>query len=191
MGALEDFEKEHIKRIDRELVFKGNVVDFYQDTMELPNGKREKFDFVEHRMGAAAVVAVRDDGKLIMVRQYRPALDRFTIEIPAGKRDSIIENTKITARRELMEETGYIPGDIKRILSLKTTVAFCNEFIDVYLATGLHDKKDQHLDEDENIDILFEDLNKLLDMIYSGDIQDSKTVAGILCYKTLLDGGKI
>ena len=66
---------EHAKRIKRELVMKGTILDVYKDTMELPNGKTEEWDFVSHRKGAAAVVAVREDGKLLMVRQYRNALE--------------------------------------------------------------------------------------------------------------------
>ena len=68
---------EHAKRIKRELVMKGTILDVYKDTMELPNGKTEEWDFVSHRKGAAAVVAVREDGKLLMVRQYRNALERM------------------------------------------------------------------------------------------------------------------
>ena len=74
---------EHAIRIKRELVMKGTILDVYKDTMELPNGKTEEWDFVSHRKGAAAVVAVREDGKLLMVRQYRNALERMTLEIPA------------------------------------------------------------------------------------------------------------
>ena len=72
-----------------------------------------------------------------MVRQYRPALERFTLELPAGSRDSKEEDTRVCAERELFEETGYRAGEIKKLLSLKSTVAFCDELIDVYLATGL------------------------------------------------------
>ena len=128
---------EKIERIDRKLIHKGAILDIYEDTVRLPNGKEDKWDFVSHRMGAACVLAVRPDGKLIMVRQYRNALDRFTLEVPAGKRDSLDEDTKICAARELEEETGYRAGKLEKLLSLKTTVAFCDEFIDVYLATDL------------------------------------------------------
>ena len=83
---------EHAKRMKRELVMKGTILDVYKDTMELPNGKTEEWDFVSHRKGAAAVVAVREDGKLLMVRQYRNALERMTLEIPAGARDSVTED---------------------------------------------------------------------------------------------------
>ena len=133
---------EHVKRIKRELIKKGSILDIYEDTMELPNGKTEIWDFVSHRTGAACVVPVRNDGKLLMVHQYRPALERETIEVPAGKRDSVTEDTAICAARELEEETGYRAGKIELLLQLKTTVAFCDEFIDVYLATEL--KKLEH-----------------------------------------------
>ena len=96
--------------------------------------------------GAAAVVPVRGDGKILMVKQYRNAIDRMTLEIPAGSRDSVTEDTRVCAARELEEETGYCSDDLTRILSLKTTVAFCDEFIDVYLAKNLKPGH-QHLDE--------------------------------------------
>ena len=170
---------EHAKRMKRELVMKGTILDVYKDTMELPNGKTEEWDFVSHRKGAAAVVAVREDGKLLMVRQYRNALERMT------------EDTKVCAARELEEETGYRSENLSFLLSLRTTVAFCDEFIDVYLARDLV-KSTQHLDEGEAIDVEAHDVDELCEMIYAGKIQDSKTVSAILAYKNLLnkDSGK-
>ena len=173
---------EEIKRIKRELVYKGTILDFYEDTMLLPNGKTEIWDFVSHRMGAACVLPVRPDGKILMVRQYRNALERVTLEVPAGKRDSIDEDTKICAERELLEETGYKAGKIERLLSLKSTVAFCDEMIEVYLATDLQKVGEQELDDSESIDIEAYDLKELMDMCYSGKLQDAKTVAAIMAY---------
>ena len=97
---------EKMKRLKRELKYKGSILDIYQDTMEFANGKQEKWDFVSHRMGAAAILPVLPDGRIVMVRQYRNALERETIEIPAGARDSKTEDTKVCATRELEEETG-------------------------------------------------------------------------------------
>ncbi|MBO6127610.1 MAG: NUDIX hydrolase [Pseudobutyrivibrio sp.] len=171
-----------IERIKRELIHKGTILDIYEDTVKLPNGKEEKWDFVSHRMGAACVLAVRPDGKIIMVRQYRNALDRFTLEVPAGKRDSIDEDTSICAARELEEETGYRAGKLEKLLALKSTVAFCDEFIDVYLATDLIELGEQKLDEAEDIDIEAYDLKELMDMCYAGKLQDAKTVAAIMAY---------
>lgn len=176
---------QQVKRIKRELVYEGSILDIYSDTMELPDGKLEKWDFVSHRMGAAAVVPVLEDGKILMVRQYRNALERETLEIPAGGRNSKTEDTKICAARELEEETGYCSDDLVRILSLKSTVAFCDELIDVYLARNLK-LGQQHLDEGEFINVEAYSLEELCDMISSGVIQDSKTVAGILAYANLV-----
>ena len=176
------FVMEKIERVKRELIHKGTILDIYEDTVRLPNGKEEKWDFVSHRMGAACVLAVRPDGKILMVRQYRNALDRFTLEVPAGKRDSLEEDTSICAARELEEETGYRAGKLEKLLALKSTVAFCDEFIDVYLATELEKIGEQHLDEAEDIDIEAYDLKELMDMCYSGTLQDAKTVAAIMAY---------
>ena len=90
-----------VKRINRQLLRQGAILDIYTDTMELPNGKTEEWDFISHRKGAAAVVPVREDGKILMVRQYRNAIERMTLEIPAGSRDSVTEETRVCAAREL------------------------------------------------------------------------------------------
>lgn len=171
----------HQKRLKRELVHKGAILDIYKDTMELPNGKTEEWDFVSHRMGAACVLPVLPDGRIILVRQYRNALERETLEVPAGCRDSKTEDTKVTARRELKEETGYDSHQITFLASLRTTVAFCDERVDVYMAENLI-PGEQHLDEAESIDIEIFDLDTLKKMIYEGTIQDSKTVAAIMAY---------
>ena len=144
---------------------------------------------VSHRKGAAAVVAVLPNGKLIMVRQYRNALERETLEIPAGSRDSVTEDTAICAARELEEETGYKAGQLELLISLRTTVAFCDEFIDIYLATELT-KTAQALDENEFVDIEEYSLSELLDKIFATEIQDGKTVAGILAYNARINQNK-
>lgn len=173
---------EHVERIDRTLVRQGAIVDIYEDTVKLPNGNIEKWDFVAHRMGAACVVPVTPDGHILLVRQYRPALDRYTWELPAGCRDEVDEPTDITAKREMEEETGYTSDDIVQLLSLKSTVAFCNELIDVYLARNIRRIGEQHLDPAEEISMKLWELDDILEEIYAGRIQDGKTVAGILAY---------
>lgn len=172
---------EEVKRLKRELIAKGAIIDYYQDTMQIPNGHIAKWDLIDHK-GAAAVVAVREDGKLIMVRQYRNALERETIEIPAGGLNGRQEPTDQAAIRELREETGYIAKEIQFLTSIYTTVAFCNEKIDIYLATGLKRQESQDLDEDEYVNVEYYDLEGLLTMIREARIQDSKTICGILLY---------
>ena len=104
---------EEFKRLDRKLVYHGTIIDYYRDTIQVPNGNIAEWDFIGHK-GAAAVVPVREDGKLLMVRQWRNALDRYTLEIPAGGLNCADEPPMLAAARELEEETGY------------------HEFIDVY-----------------------------------------------------------
>ena len=168
------------KRLERNLVAKGVIIDYYQDTMQIPNGNVAKWDLIDHK-GAAAVVAVRDDGKLLMVRQYRNALERETIELPAGGLNSRQEPTADAAMRELEEETGYTCESIELLNSIYTTVAFCNEKIDIYLAKDLKPGK-QHLDEDEFINVEAYTVDELREMIFRCKIQDSKTICGILTY---------
>lgn len=173
---------ENYKRLNRELIKKGSIIEYYQDSIQVPNGHIVKYDFINHQ-GAAAVLPVTEEGKIIMVKQYRPALDRFTLEIPAGGLNGPDEPTKDAAARELEEETGFCSENLELLLSLRTTVAFCNEKIDVYLARDLK-RSNQNLDEDEFIDVNTYTLDELCEKIYSGEIEDSKTIASILCYKS-------
>lgn len=179
-GTKVKMAEKNYERLGRELVYKGAIIDYYQDTIRVANGNIAKWDLIDHK-GAAAVVAVKEDGKLLMVRQYRNALDRETLEIPAGGLNSVDEPTDVAAARELEEETGYVAGKLELLLSLRTTVAFCNEKIDVYLATDLKPGK-QHLDEDEFLNVESHDLDELVQMIFDCKIQDGKTVSSILAY---------
>ena len=179
---IEEFrKKEEYKRLDRKLIYQGAITKYYVDTIELPNGKTAEWDFVGHQ-GAAATVAVMDDGKILMVSQYRNALDRYTLEIPAGGLQSPTEPTIEAAARELEEETGYQAQSIELLISIRTTVAFCNEKIDIYLAKDLVPTH-QNLDEDEFLNVKAFSLDELETMIYDQTIQDSKTIAAILAYK--------
>ena len=169
-----------VERLDRQLKYEGAILKIYEDTV-LVNGHEAKWDFIHHD-GAAAVVAVTREGKLLMVRQYRNALERFTLEIPAGARDAKTEPTIECAARELEEETGYRCDHLEFLLSLRTPVAFCNELVDVYVARELIPAS-QHLDEGEFIDLEPYELEELCSLVYQGVIQDAKTVAAIMAYK--------
>lgn len=171
-----------LRRLKRELACPGAVVNFYKDTMELPTGEKQTWDFLEHRRGGACVIPVLQDGRLLMVRQYRPAIDQETLELPAGARDNPEEDTRTTAERELEEETGCRAGSLRRILQLKSAPAYCTETTDVYLAENLESIGHRHLDDAEEIYLEAWPVERLKEMIYRGEIQDSKTVAGILAY---------
>ena len=178
---------EEFKRLKRELKHAGNIINFYQDTVEVPNGNIVKWDFIGHK-GAAAVIPVLPNGDILLVRQYRNAIDRYTWEIPAGGRNILkngeIESYLSCAHRELEEETGY-KTDIDKLeylVSLKMAIAYCEEQIDVYIADSLESSK-QNLDEDEFINVEAFKLDDIETKIYSGEIQDAKTIAAIMSYK--------
>ena len=173
---------DEVKRIGRELAYKGVILNVYKDHMSFANGNTAEWDFIHHD-GAAAVVPVLDDGRILMVRQYRNALERMTLEIPAGKLDDPKEAGIVCATRELEEETGYRSDDLEWLVTLRTTVAFCDEKIDIYVAKNLIPSK-QHLDEDEYVDVKAYTLQELKEMIFTGRIEDSKNMAAILAYES-------
>ncbi len=171
------------KRLKRDLVSKGTIIEYYVDTMQIPNGNTEKWDFVNHK-GAAAIVPVDENGNLIMVRQYRNALERYTLEIPAGGINPG-EDMKTAATRELEEETGYRSDHVEHLVDINTTVAFCNEKIGIYYTTELIPSK-QHLDENEILTVERHSIPELEKMIYAGEITDSKTIVAVLAVKDKL-----
>jgi len=171
---------EHYKRLKRELVRKGAVIDYYKDTIEINGEKLAYFDFVGHK-GAAAMIPVDADGKIILVRQYRNAIDQYTLEIPAGGLNPG-EESKICAMRECEEETGYKPGETHHLIDLYTTVAFSNEKISIYYTNELT-ATNQNLDEDEYVTVERYSIDELTSMIFEGKIVDAKTISGILAYK--------
>lgn len=173
---------EDVKRMGRELAYQGTVLKVYKDHMKFSNGNTEDWDFIHHD-GAAAVIPVMDDGKILMVKQYRNALERDTLEILAGKLDDPDEEGIVCASRELKEETGYSSDDLEWLLTIRTTVAFCDERIEVFVARNLI-PGEQHLDEDEFVDVKAYKLEELKEMIFEGKIQDSKTMAAILAYES-------
>ena len=171
---------ERIRRVERNVIHHGHIFDYCEDTMEMPDGKRHIWDTVVHN-GAAAVVAVRPDGRLLLVRQYRNPVERETLELPAGKRDSKEESTYDCVIRELGEETGFQAGKVELLLQLASAIAYSTEIIDIYVATDLH-RAEAHPDEDEFIDVEAFTTDELREMIFNGTIQDSKTIAGVLAY---------
>ena len=104
---------EEFKRLDRKLVYHGTIIDYYRDTIQVPNGNIAEWDFIGHK-GAAAVVPVREDGKLLMVRQWRNALDRYTLEIPAGGLNGADEPPMLAVARELEEELKAIYAEMPK-----------------------------------------------------------------------------
>ena len=166
------------KKIDGRVIYEGKILKLELDEVELPDGSMSKRECVRHS-GGAAVLYVSDDN-VLLVKQFRYLYDKEIYEIPAGKLECG-ENAAFAADRELEEETGYVCGHMELLNTIYTTVAFCNEKIDIYLARNLKRGR-QHLDENEYLNVEVHSLEELKQMIFEGRIQDSKTICGILSY---------
>ncbi|MDO4836993.1 MAG: NUDIX hydrolase [Clostridia bacterium] len=164
--------------ISREVIYPGKVIHVEKWQVTLPDGGQAPREIVLHR-GASAVVALDEAGNIILVRQHRVAIDRITLEIPAGKLDTADEDPFLCAKRELEEETGLHAEDWEKLLVLDTTPGFCNEHIHLYLATGLH-AGEKHPDADEFIAAQRMPLTEALQKVLRGEFHDGKTVVGIL-----------
>ena len=171
---------EKFEFLNRTVVDSNHVFDYCKDELRLPDGKIVEYATLKHK-GAAAVIPVMDDGRIIMVRQYRHAIGRVSLEIPAGGRDNEEEEYAVAAARELEEETGYRSNDLTHLISIVTAIAYADEKIEVYVAKNLIQSR-QRLDPDEFIEIEPYRLSDLMDMIYRGEIQDSKTIASVMSY---------
>jgi ADP-ribose pyrophosphatase len=129
-----------------------------------------------------ALVAVDDEGKLLLVRQYRRAADRVLLEIPAGTREKG-EDSEACARRELIEETGYEASNVRKLGGFFSAPGFCTEYLDCYLMTGLTERTGM-ADEDENIEIVRLSREEILAAIGRGEIEDAKTLSGVMLWVT-------
>ena len=165
------------KKLSSEQIYKGRIVTLSVDTVELPNGKTSKRELVQHP-GAVAMVPVDAQGNIIMVRQFRYAANQILLELPAGtlNRD---EAPDVCAARELQEETGYKATALTKLGGIFVAPGSSTEFIHLYLATGLTESR-LAMDEDEFIEVAHYPLQTLLDQVYSGEITDGKTVAGLV-----------
>lgn len=171
---------EKFNRIKRTVVHKGAILEFCRDDVVTPEGKVVEWDYLIHK-GAAAVVPVMDDGRILMVKQWRNATDRFSLEIPAGGKDSVDEPTLSCAKRELEEETGYKTDKLEFLQTIVPAIAYSGELIDIYVAFDLEESK-QSLDPDEEIEIKAYTVDELIKMIINNDINDAKTISAILTY---------
>lgn len=158
-------------------MWQGQIFDVNRLSVQLPDGRMALRDVVRHP-GAVAIVALTDDGRICLVRQYRTALGRVTVEIPAGKLDPG-EDPLECANRELLEETGMRAERMAFLTTIATGVGFCDELIHMYMATGLSfAASDPDSDEFINVDLV--PLSELIDAVLDGRIEDCKTVTGAL-----------
>ena len=173
------------RQLSREVVDTNVIFQYCKDQVELPDGQVEEYVACVHK-GASAVVPVLPDGRILMVHQYRYAIDRETIEIPAGGRNGTEEPFETAAKRELEEETGYTPATLTYMGALLSSPGFTDEVLHMYLARGLK-PGECHPDEDEFLERDRVPLGELVKEVMDGTIQDAKTVAAVLKAKVLLD----
>jgi len=157
-------------------IYAGIVVNLNVDTVTLPNGLTVDLEVVRHP-GAAAVVPLKDDGTVILIRQFRHAAGGFIYEIPAGKLHPG-EDPKACAVRELEEEVGYRAGKLELLSSIFTAPGFTDEVIHIYEATGLTIGR-QQLDRDEVLEVIEMPLLEAMRMIETGEIRDAKSIVGV------------
>ena len=167
----------HEEIIEGDSAWRGKIFDIERLNVRLPSGRPAVRDVVRHP-GAAAIVALTENGKIALVRQYRTSLDRVTVEIPAGKLDPG-EDPLECAKRELAEETGFVAGRIAYLTTIATSCGFSDELIHIYLATQL-EFKGAHPDDDEFLNVDLVPVNELVDAVLDGKIEDAKTVVGAL-----------
>lgn len=165
------------KTISEKVIHKANFMTYINVDVELPNGKIGNRDIVRHP-GASAIIPFIDDDRVILVNQFRKALDRNLLEIPAGKLDKG-EDPKLCAIRELVEETGYKAEEVTYLGTIATAPGFCDELIYLYKATGLS-KGEKSLDDDEFTEVKVFTLEEIKEMIKSGEIIDTKTISSFM-----------
>lgn len=166
-------------------LYHGKVVDLHVDTVRMPSGRNAIREVVKHPGGVVAV-PVLEDGRLVLVRQFRYPLQKYILELPAGKLDSG-QTPLETMKRELEEETGYRAEAVRYEFSFYTSPGFSDEIIHFFLATGLTHVA-QRLEEGEHITVESYTLDECLQMIKTGEVADAKTIVGILWYQRLASG---
>ncbi len=175
-------------RVEREReVYRGRVIRLVVKDLRLPNGRRARFNIIEHP-GAVAIVPVFDNGDIMLIRQFRPSIGREIFEIPAGTLEDG-ESPIQTARREIAEETGHRARRWTRLGAFYTAPGFCTERIHVFAARGLEPVRCTG-DADEMIRPLRVPLRRALRMIREGTIRDAKSIAGLLIYHGRREEGK-
>ena len=168
-------DDEHLaeKKISGEGVYDGIFLKMKRDIVSLSDGQHAVREYLEHP-GAVAILAVLDDGRVLLERQYRYPIAQAVIEIPAGKLNTG-EDPLLCAQRELQEETGYTAKHWSKIRRIHPVISYSTEFIDIYLAEGLSPGP-ARLDEEEFLDVFASPLEELLNWVETGKITDVKTI---------------
>jgi ADP-ribose pyrophosphatase len=166
--------------VSGELVYDGGLLKVRRDAVRLPDGSMGYREYIRHP-GACAILPLFDDGSVLLERQFRYPHGRDFIELPAGKLEPGEPHLE-TAKRELLEETGYTAGEWKKLCVIHTAIAYTDEAIEIYLATKLQKTGSGKLDAGEFLETMVVGFQEALEMVRDGRITDSKSVAGLLWY---------
>jgi ADP-ribose pyrophosphatase len=173
------------KQLDSRVVYEGGFLEVLKDTVQLPDGSTSTREYLTHP-GAVAMLAILDNGKLLMERQHRYPWHRDFIELPAGKIDAG-EDILVTAQRELLEETGYVAREWTHLATAAPCIGYSDERMEYFIARGLSHQGSK-LDEGEFLEVFELSLEEALDWIRMGKITDSKTIVGLFWLEKVLNG---
>jgi ADP-ribose pyrophosphatase len=166
-------------------IFKGRFLKVEQDQVMAPDGREYTREYILHP-GAAMMIPLLPNGNVVMVHQYRHAVKQVFLEFPAGKRDKG-EDSLVTAKRELLEETGYVAKDWRYLTQIHPVIGYSNEHIDLYLAKDLT-KSEQRLDHGEFLEVVEMSPAELMKQVHAGKITDVKTQIGVFWLDKILRG---
>ncbi len=177
--------KINVTKVKQEQLYHGRILDLARETHRMPDGREAEFEIVQHPGGAAAL-PVLDDGRLVLIRQFRPAAQDYVYEIPAGRLEAGEEPAECVTR-ELVEEIGYRAQTVEPLGYVYSSVGFCTERIHLFVASALQ-PAETALEIDEFIEPLMVSLDEALSLITAGQITDAKTQIALLRYGLTVGG---
>ena len=175
------------KKLSSKNVFRGSLLDIFVDEVQIQNGKKKVREYTKHP-GAAAVIPILPDGNIGLIRHYRYPTNQIHIEVPAGKIDPG-EDIETTAKRELKEEIGYIPQKLTFLTKINPCIGYSNESIWLYLGENL--KKVDQFETDESIEFYPVSFDKAVELVWSGEITDVKSIISIFWLEKLIRNNEI
>ncbi len=167
------------KTLSSQLIYDGRAVKLRVDTVRMPGGRETRREIVEHR-DCVAIVAIDANDNVLLVKQFRKSVEKELLEIPAGGIDPG-EDPVTTVRREMQEETGYLPQKVERLGGFYSTPGYCTEYLHLYLATDLTPSQ-LYAEDTESIKLVRVPVSQIPSLIASGSICDAKSIAGLLIF---------
>ena len=186
---MQNFENLVETQLESREIFDGHIMHVFKDTVRLPNGADASREYMRH-VGAVCVVPLLDDGSVLLERQFRYPVGQVLIEIPAGKLDSKTEDPQEAAKRELLEETGAVAGELIELGLFLPACAYSDEEIQMYAAKKLT-FREQKLDADEFLNVFTMPLEQAVQKVLAGEIWDAKTQTALLKVWLLRQQGRL